>query len=540
VTALTVRIVIDLQGYQSPTSRDRGIGRFSMALAQAMVHESAGKHDVWLALNGCFADTIGEIRDRFRELMPPERIVTFQLPSQPTRYTGGWRNRAAEAIRERFLANLAPDIVHVSSLFEGQNTQAATTIGSIPNAVTLYDLIPLTHKDEYLAAADVRWWYFRKLEQLRRAKLWLAISEHTRKEAVTRLSLSPDRVINISAAAGDRFVPLTITETRKRELRERYGLVRPFLMYTGGIDFRKNAKNLIAAFAMLPGRHYYQLAIVCSANDEARQMFTAHADKVGLDPADMVITGFVPESDLVALYNICHLFVFPSLDEGFGLPVLEAMACGAPVIGSNASSVPEVIGWNDALFDPKHPPAIAAAMARVLADEGFRQRLRDHGLHRVALFSWQESARRALAAFDQVETSMTTRTHSDAATGQIAELIAAREAADGEVNTLRDQLACLKAQFETTQAQFETTQAQFETTQAKFETTQAQFETARQAASNREQELLQAVRHWQTLSERRALELQSIFASRSWRLTKPVRWFGDLIQRRKSLRPDAK
>ncbi len=485
--APTMRILIDLQGYQTPTSRHRGIGRYSISLAQAMTRQSAGKHDVWLALNGCFPETIEDIRNRFRELVPPERIVTFQLPSQPPLYTGGWRNYAAEAIREQFLAELAPDIVHVSSLFEGQNTKAATTIGSFPTAVTLYDLIPLLYQDEYLTAADVRSWYLGKLEHLRNAQLWLAISGYTRDEAIAALDLPRDLVINISSAADGCFTPLSIVETRKRELRNRYGLFRPFLMYMGGFDYRKNIKNLIEAFAMVPFHHNYQLAIVCAVNDQQRQIVMTYAAKAGLGPDELVITGFVPEDDLVALYNLCQLFVFPSLHEGFGLPALEAMACGAPVIGSNTSGVAEVIGWKDAMFDPTQPSAIAGAIARVLADEGFRQELRHHGLRQARLFSWDESARRALMAFERLEASDKrgpVMEGSKVVTTRFLNAMMAEHAE--EVKTLRKQNS----------------------------------------------ELLQTAQHWQTVAESRQMELQAIFRSRSWRLTKPLRWISKSRPRR--------
>ncbi len=558
-----------------------------MPLAQAMTRQCVGKHDVWLALNGCFPETIEDLRDRFRGLIPPERIVTFRLPPQPSRYTGGWQNHAAEVIREHFLANLAPDIVHVSSLFEGQNTEAVTTIGSIPTAVTLYDLIPLLHEDAYLPEADLRRWYFGKIAHLRNAQLWLSISEHTRNEAISTLGLPRDRVVNISAAVADCFTPLTITKARERKLRNRYGLVRPFLMYTGELNVRKNIEGLIEAFAMLPVRRDYQLVIVCSVNDQGRQILMAHAAKFGLDPAELVITGFVPEDDLVTLYNLCHLFVFPSLHEGFGLPALEAMACGAPVIGSNRSSIPEVIGWNDALFDPTRPSAIAAAMAEVLANEAFRQKLRDHGLRQAGLFSWEESARRALAAFEQLEKPMTrgsTLERNEATTGLVAELVAAREAVEAEVKTLRDQFAWLKAELETTQQQVvaaahrerelavnnarreqelsavNANNGELEAATARLEqdlaavnasngelaATTARLERDLSAVNADNGELRQnlhvwqetaqqwqaTAQQWQASAENRVLELQAVFASRSWRLTTPLRWLGNLGRHR--------
>ena len=409
-----MRIVIDFQACQSPTSRSRGIGRYSMGLALALAHRNAGRHEIWLALNGCFPDTIDDIRGRFQDALPPERIVVFNVPRRPEGYRGDWRDYAAEAIREHFLADLAPDIIHVSSLFEGLGTEATTGIGGCPAAVTLYDLIPLLRRDVYLTSDIMRRWYYSRIEHLKKAQLWLAISENTRNEAVAALNLPKDQVVNISAAVDGAFAQLTITESWERELRKRYCLNRPFLMYTGAFDVRKNFEGLIEAFSLLPTRQDYQLAIICPAPECERHRLLARAAKAGLGTDEVVIIGFVPEDDLVALYNLCHLFVFPSLHEGFGLPALEAMACGAPVIGSNTSSIPEVIGRKDALFDSTHPERIAEAMARVLSDEGFRRELREHSVRQAQRFSWDESARRALGAFEE----------HDARTRQASEAVA--------------------------------------------------------------------------------------------------------------------
>ena len=134
----------------------------------------------------------------------------------------------------------------------------------------------------------------------------------------------------------------------------RCGLQRPFLLYTGLADPRKNLERLIAAFALLPEelRTTYQLAIVGKVHEEDRERLLSLGQKHGLDNADVVCVGYVPDDDMRLLYNACALFVLPSLHEGFGLPLLEAMACGAPVIGSNCTSIPEIINREDALFDP--------------------------------------------------------------------------------------------------------------------------------------------------------------------------------------------
>lgn len=404
-----MRIVIDLQAAQSTGSRNRGIGRYSLSLALAMVR-NRGEHEVLIALTDNFPDAIESIRTAFNGLLPQENIRVWNagVPVARRNAANDWRRQSAEFVREAFLASLKPDVVHVSSLFEGLTDDAVTSVGalsrSIPTAVTLYDLIPYIHRRPYLENPVVADWYLEKVEHLRRADLWLAISESSRQEGINYLGLSDDRSINISTDADPHFQSIKISAELEQAIRNKYGLGRPFVMYTGGIDHRKNIDGLIRAFARLPTslRKAHQLAIVCSVQPESRHMLEQLVAQQGLSKDEVVFTGFVPEDDLVALYNLCTLFVFPSWHEGFGLPALEAMRCGAPVIGANTSSLPEVIGWDEAMFDPHSDKAMAATIKCALSDVTFRAELVQHGKAQSEKFSWDESARRAISAMERL------------------------------------------------------------------------------------------------------------------------------------------
>ncbi|MGJ7504321.1 glycosyltransferase [Variovorax sp. ZT5P49] len=408
-----MRIVIDLQGAQSTGNRHRGIGRYSLSLAQSMA-QRAGKHELWLALNGRFPDAANDIRTAFRGLIDPANIKVWYPAAQSGAGARAPSDvRADEKLYEAFLASLRPDAVHVSSLFEGLGDATVTSVGRFartPTAVTLYDLIPLINPHPYLDNPVMRDWYMGKVETMRKANLWLAISESSRQEGLSHLGLDAARCVNVSTAAGDHFRKLDIAPERARALRAQYRLHKPFVMYTGGIDHRKNIDGLIRAFALLPPemRSGHQLAVVCSARSEDREALVALARQQGLAEGDVAVTGFVPEEDLVDLYNLCALFVFPSWHEGFGLPALEAMLCGAPVIGANTSSLPEVIGREDAMFNPRDDKSIAAKMSQALGDDAFRRVLVEHGAQQSKKFSWDESARRALQAFEQLHDSTST------------------------------------------------------------------------------------------------------------------------------------
>ena len=402
-----MRIIIDLQGAQTG-SRFRGIGRYSMSLAQAIVR-NRGQHEILILLNGLFPDSIPDIKGVFKEQLPEENIKIWQ-PAGPvreadTRYT--WMRKASELVREAYLLSLKPDMVVISSLFEGLGDDLVSTIGAfsgkIPTAVVLYDLIPYLNPSPYLNNPVVRNWYMRRIDHFRRADLWLAISESSRQEGLRYLNLPEDRAVNVSTAADDQFKQRPVAPEAEQTLRAKYGLDKPFVMYTGGIDHRKNIEGLIRAFSILPEniRTSHQLAVVCSVQPPSRKALESLAAKHGLSATDFILTGFVPDDDLVDLYNICRLFVFPSWHEGFGLPALEAMHCGAPVIVANTSSLPEVLGLEEALFDPRDDEAIAAKITQGLTDEAFRARLIDHAPRQAAKFSWDESGRRAVAAFER-------------------------------------------------------------------------------------------------------------------------------------------
>ncbi|HYA41072.1 MAG TPA: glycosyltransferase family 1 protein [Syntrophobacteraceae bacterium] len=405
-----MRIVIDLQAAQTG-ARDRGIGRYCMSLTKAVI-QSKGRHEVLIVLNGLFPGTVEQIRADFEGLLSGENICVWHAPGPVYHLENTLRRKTAELVREAFIAGLRPDVVHVPSLFEGWGwgDNAVTSIGllgrSAPTAVTLHDLIPLIDRTNYLNDPQVESWYESKLDQIRRADLLLAVSESSRQEAIRHLGFPQDRVINASEGVGAQFKPIKFGRAARHRIMERYGLGRPFVMYTGAIDRRKNLDGLIRAWALVPEslRLNHQLAIVCALHDHG-PVVEEQIKQLRFAEDEVVLTGFVPDEDLIALYNLCEVFVFPSFHEGFGLPGLEAMSCGAPVVASNLTSIPEVIGREDALFDPHDDKAIAEKISHVLTDDAYRNALIRHGLEQSKKFSWDESARRAIAAFEQLHAS---------------------------------------------------------------------------------------------------------------------------------------
>lgn len=408
-----MRLVIDLQGAQTD-SHKRGIGRYSLGLVLALARRQGG-HEVILALNGRFPDRIESIRASFDGLVPQDQIRIFDVPG-PVRaddpHNKG-RQRQAELIREAFLASLNPDVVLLTSLFEGYVDDAVTSIGRFSEAswltaTLLYDLIPLANPENVFVNSTHKAWYLEKIEDFRRADMFLAISDHSRLEGIQRLNLNSARVVNISTAVENCFRQLDLSASARAAFLARRGIKRPFLFYAGGFDARKNVERAVRAFALLPValRDQYQFVFAGELAEADRNRLQATAVQAGLATDVCVFTGQISDDVLIKLYNLCTAFIFPSSREGFGLPVLEAMACGAPTIAAHASSIPEVVGLEEALFDPESEADIARLLSKTLADEAFRARLREHGLARAQKFSWDETACRAL---DAIERGMTGR-----------------------------------------------------------------------------------------------------------------------------------
>ncbi|WP_167484146.1 glycosyltransferase [Mesorhizobium tamadayense] len=320
-------------------------------------------------------------------------------------YDIGWRKSACEKIFEAFTESLHADVVHISSLFEGFSDHSASSIGQLSGsslkATTLYDLIPYIYRDMYLpSGAPSENFYLEKIDYLKKSDICLAISQYTADEAVSLLSLDRQKVFNISGSTSGEF--RKIVQFNKSDAAIKFSLDRELVLYTGGIDFRKNIDRLFGAFVALPThiRRQHILGIVGKTGEIPAMQIKAKAYSLGLTDEDFRLFGYVSDHDLVELYNICRLFVFPSWHEGFGLPALEAMKCGAPTIAAGTTSIPEVVGWDKALFDPMDERSISDKMLAALTDDEFRAELSRRGLDRARLFSWDQSAEKAIRAFE--------------------------------------------------------------------------------------------------------------------------------------------
>ncbi len=401
-----MRIVIDMQGAQTE-SRHRGIGRYTLSLALALV-KIKGDHEIILALNGLFSDSIEPIRKAFDGVIPQENIKVWSAagPLSAEFPEHKIRRQAVELLRESFIKGLQPDFVLVTSLFEGFKEDFTCSIGNlletVPTAVILYDLIPLLDPKTYLPTPSLARWYWEAIETFKKADLLLAISNSSKNEAVEHLPFSDQDITTIYAGVDESFCQIEISEAEKTAFKEKFQITKEYLLYLGAADDRKNHIRLIEAYAGLPKalREKHQLLLVGYFSKGKRARFKKKVTSCGLAPHEVLLVEDVTNTEAVVFYNLCKAFVFPSWHEGFGLPVLEAMKCGKAVIAANSSSLPEVVGREDALFDPFDVTQILKKIQLVLEDDDFRQDLEKSGLQFAKQFSWEATAKLAITAME--------------------------------------------------------------------------------------------------------------------------------------------
>jgi glycosyltransferase involved in cell wall biosynthesis len=286
------------------------------------------------------------------------------------------------------------DVLHVQF--------TAPPFSPCPVVVSIHDLsfehLPLTFKrrSRMQLRLTVR-------ESARTAARILTLSENVRQDIIDTYGIAPDRVTTIPIAAPAHFRPVTDDEEIQR-VRHTYDIAGDYILSVGSIQPRKNLTRLVAAYARLRRERAEgklpKLVIVGKPAwlyDETLRAI----EEQGIGDLT-VLTGYVPDADLPALYSGAVCFVYPSYFEGFGLPPLEAMQCGAPVVAGNRTSLPEVLGEAGLLVDPFDEAAIAAAIARLIDDSDLRAELRVKGLKRARVFDWHETARRTLAVYRQI------------------------------------------------------------------------------------------------------------------------------------------
>ncbi len=354
-----------------------GIGRYAQRLAIALA--GAGEVDVTLLHNPAEPNTRLPLG-----ALPPESISFYPTDIAPF--------SLAEQTRLPALARrLRPDVWHAPYYLMPYRRLPCPTI------VTIHDMIPLVLPQFWPGHQRMFFWLAHRLA-LHAARQAIAVSESTRRDLIGRFHVDPHRVTVIPHAADERFRPQPASVVRR--VRQAYNLPEHFILYVGINKPHKNLPRLADAYARViaesPGLDFG--CVIAGAWDDRYPESRERASRLGVSER-MQFLGPIPDVDLPALYTAADLFVMPSVYEGFSLPVLEAMACGTPVACSNTSSLPEVVGDAGLLFDPYNLDEIAMTLRHAMSDTKLRAALRERGLERARLFSWERVARQTIDAY---------------------------------------------------------------------------------------------------------------------------------------------
>lgn len=377
-----LRIAIDIRHIG-----DFGIGSYIRNLVHALAR-SGDEHRYLLA---------GRPGDLTKLPELPDRFVKLPFP----RSDSGAYNQVSFPI---FLSQHRPDLVHVP-------LNSVPIFLPRPYVVTVHDMSSLLFRDEQPAGlSPFRRGYrlFRFRRGLLRANRVIAVSQATQRDIESLMGIAPERISQIYGAIDPKFFEAPPSgEAQRRQLLERYQIRYPYLLYAGTIRAQKNIPKLIEAFAVLKGElaghpSYHDLRLLIIGDEVSRYPAVRRAVMQTRQEGFVRFFGFVSFEALRMFYSGAEAFVFPSLYEGFGLPPLEAMASGVPVVASSVSSLPEVVGNAAELVNPDNVFDIVRGIREVLLHTSYRQHLIERGLRQARIFSWDETARKILNVYQEV------------------------------------------------------------------------------------------------------------------------------------------
>lgn len=358
-----------------------GVSRYLTTLLQALSATDSENEYVLLA------------NSRIRDLLPDRpnfEVVATNFPIQGTRSRILWEQifLPMELHRQR------ADLVH----FPDQSLPLLPVL-PCPSVVTVHDLTTYRYTEAFTRGKVL----YKKLTTraaMRQATRIIAVSQSTKQDILELFGVSENRVRAVYSGLDRRFRPVEDC-SRLERTRTALGLPEQYILHVGSIDPRKNLVTLFKALAILRDDDLrVRLVVVGSREYNYRPIFDT-VQALGLE--DQVrFLGFVSDAELVDVYNLAQLFVFPSIHEGFGYPPLEAMACGTPVIVSGSSSLPEIVDDAGLQVDPLNAAELATAIRLLLSDSGLREQLASRGKQRAATFAWERTARETLKVYEEV------------------------------------------------------------------------------------------------------------------------------------------
>ena len=385
-----MRVVIDMQGAQSVGSGARGIGRYISEMTKNLILSAQGEIEVFLALNGKL--DCESILEYFEGILDREHIKVWEYEPEvgPASSFDHEDAQSIDYFREWFFHQFHADVIWNPVLHEGYHennisNSAKLTPGRETIVSTLHDVIPLMFKEDYLQG-DPADWYAKRIKYCTDSDILITDSKHAKKTISELTGISSDKIY-VTTLGFDREQFYPDEDCCDAEHKEH------FFLYVGGTDMRKNLSTLFEAYARLENetRDEYHLLLVGQEPLTFRNTLLEQANQYGIEDGQIETPGFVSDDDLRSLLQKCTGFVFPSLAEGFGLPPLEAMACGSPVLVADATSLKEIVNNSDAVFDPYDAEALFLKMQALIQDHSFSNKLIRWGLNRAKDYSWEKA-----------------------------------------------------------------------------------------------------------------------------------------------------
>ncbi|HEC88422.1 MAG TPA: glycosyltransferase family 1 protein [Thermoplasmata archaeon] len=288
--------------------------------------------------------------------------------------------------------------IKLDILHSPENSTLFRKFKNIKKVVTVHDMI-LYIFGEIKNIIDFARYRFLMPRVLKTADRIIAVSNNTKRDLISYLGISEEKIEVIYEGVSKQYKPLDKNEVKI--FKKKYHLEEPFILYVGSFLPHKNIPALIKAFYKLKNQYQIKNKLVLCGKKEKLTYILKLIKRLNLQK-DIIFTRYIPTRELPYLYNAADLFVYPSLYEGFGLPPLEAMACGTPVITSNTSSLPEVVGDAGIMIDPHDVDELTKTIYEVLTDEKLRKELSNKGLKRVKKFSWEKTAKETLKVYEEV------------------------------------------------------------------------------------------------------------------------------------------
>lgn len=386
-----MKVGFDFRVVDTPT-RNRGIGYFTYNLLLNLLRLEYEKADfvIYTSLNSKYKNDLEKYK---KDLY---LIPTMVWPKKGLRRL----DPLFSLFWKKALKDTNPDLLHIPSLFELFYFSVPENIKTI---VTIHDLIPLVYLDKYFTNEKSKKWYLKKLDQIKKCKLIIADSIATKKDLIEKLNINSQKIIVVYGGVDTRFKPISRINSQKI-LSHKYSFSGPFILSIGAHSYHKNMSKVFETFREIIKSQKFRdlkLVVVCKLIKVEKDSWEEEIKKLKLSN-NIVLTGFIPDEDMVYFYNAAELLFFPSLKEGFGLPILEAMACGTPVITSNTSSMPEVGGDAAYYVNPYSIKSIANGLIKVLGNDNLRKSMAQKGIKQASKFTWEKAAKKTFKVYEDI------------------------------------------------------------------------------------------------------------------------------------------